>query len=51
VSYDECPVWAVEEDVGLNNYVVKEFDNPKHAAVFFVKRRHELNLGLDLERN
>jgi hypothetical protein len=47
----EYPEWAVEweeEDKhGNKNIKVKEFKYPASAAVFFVKKRHELELGLD----
>lgn len=49
----EYPVWAVEEEVAfggnVGKYNVKEFDEPRKAASYFVERRHALQLGLDFE--
>lgn len=52
----EHPMWAVEWEV--DNYLdpkktrieVKEFDTPYAAATFFVNKRHEMELGLDYEK-
>lgn len=49
----EHPMWAVEWEIdpGTNNskIKVKEFNNTKDAATFFVNKRYELKLGLDNE--
>lgn len=49
----ECPIWAVEYETGLypNKILdVREFSNPMVAAIFFVEKRHQLQLGLDFEK-
>lgn len=50
----EYPVWAVEEEVeyggNVGKFNIKEFEDAKKAAIYFVERRHALNLGLDFER-
>ena len=49
----EYPIWAVEEEVtfggNVGKYNIKEFDDPRKAAEYFVERRHALQLGLDFE--
>lgn len=50
----EHPQWAVEWENYDNSHnreiSVKEFDDPKEAARFFVEKRHEMEIGLDFDR-
>lgn len=47
----EYPVWAVEWEIfSSDRYTeVKEFEDPMEAATFFIHKRYEMYLGLDLE--
>lgn len=53
----EHPQWAVEWESYYNPHSepkseteVREFDDPKEAAKFFVEKRHELEIGLDFDQ-
>lgn len=48
----EWPQWAVEwtDPSDTSKVEVREFDNVLSAAIFFVDKRYEMELGLDIEQ-